>query len=894
MDVRRARPGKGSLARVVKRAGFAAVLACAGAGFAAPGAGAQTGTTTDRYSLVKGCFALESASGELITQAGDGYSATAATPAAAEAFRMQATDLGKYLFFGEAQDFLGLDSGPLAQDAVIVETAPSGRTTWTVNGAKGEFTVVNKQDGLGLAVGAGDELVSVPEDQAESFTFVPAKGCAVYPEISLNATGEPNANRPGYGEVEGTADTHMHMMAFEFLGGSAHCGQPWHKFGAPYALADCVDHEPNGCSAVLETGLGGDPCHNTGGWPDFTGWPQSDSLTHESSYYRWLERAHLAGLRVFVNLMVENRVLCEVYPEAISVAQGETKSNCDEMDSVRREIQRIHELQDYIDAQSGGPGKGWFRIVDNPFQARKVINKGKLAVIQGMEVSEPFDCGYKGIYDPVPGTPTPDPRCNVDGPNSSTIDQWLDELWDLGVRQMEITNKFDNQLTGVAGDGGSTGLVVNSGQYLTSGSFWDFGPEKANNPQPGDCDEANHDRTPGVPAPTSQDEIFGNGLDAFLPSLPVLIPLYTAEQVCNKKGLQDGDPGETDLGAQALNGIMDRGFIFDPDHMSVVARDEALEMLEGRDYPGAISSHSWSTRNTLPRLYRLGGLVTPYAGDSSSFAEKWEELKSAEVRGELGDQYFGIGYGADANGFGSQGDPRNPAEGEDVDYPFTGIDGAVSFDRQMSGTEEEGRTYDINTDGVDHYGLYPDWLEDLRQIKGDAIVEDMNRGAEAYLQMWERTYGIREVDCSQWGDEGFHLKGLGTELRLNKKPKLALRKAGQPVERSRIWRWCAGNGGRESAKAVTAVFSKRNKLNWAISNVRRHEIDGVAPGDSKRGLRKVGTRMAKRVWISRTGGRRAFVWIAGKGEVTHTGVVSQTAAKKLNRLSKRLVKVSSR
>ena len=56
------------------------------------------------------------------------------------------------------------------------------------------------------------------------------------------------------------------------------------------------------------------------------------------------------------------------------------------------------------------------------------------------------------------------------------------------------------------------------------------------------------------------------------------------------------------------------------------------------------------------------------------------------------------------------------------------------IDRQRSGT----RTYDINTDGVDHYGLYPDWIEDLRKVGGQQIVDDMANGAEAYLQMWER------------------------------------------------------------------------------------------------------------------------------------------------------------
>ena len=73
--------------------------------------------------------------------------------------------------------------------------------------------------------------------------------------------------------------------------------------------------------------------------------------------------------------------------------------------------------------------------------------------------------------------------------------------------------------------------------------------------------------------------------------------------------------------------------------------------------------------------------------------------------------------------------PQNP-----VRYPFRSFDGGSVIDRQRSGT----RVYDINTDGVDHYGLYPDWIEDLRLVAGRQIVDDMANGAEAYLQMWER------------------------------------------------------------------------------------------------------------------------------------------------------------
>ena len=78
--------------------------------------------------------------------------------------------------------------------------------------------------------------------------------------------------------------------------------------------------------------------------------------------------------------------------------------------------------------------------------------------------------------------------------------------------------------------------------------------------------------------------------------------------------------------------------------------------------------------------------------------------------------------------------PRPDAAQNPVEYPFRSFDGGSVVDRQRSGT----RVYDVNVDGVDHYGLYPDWIEDLRQVGGDQIVDDLANGAEAYLQLWER------------------------------------------------------------------------------------------------------------------------------------------------------------
>jgi hypothetical protein len=219
-----------------------------------------------------------------------------------------------------------------------------------------------------------------------------------------------------------------------------------------------------------------------------------------------------------------------------------------------------------------------------------------------------------------------------------------------------------------------------------------------------------------------------------LPALPV----YGPPAHCNRRGL-------TELGKHLIRALADRQMIFDPDHMSVKARQSAMDLIEELDYPGVISSHSWSTPDTYPRIYQAGGFITPYAGDSTGFVDKWRtHLEWADPR-----YYWGIGFGADINGLGAQGDPRGADVPDPVSYPFTGL-GGVEIDKQRAGE----RVWDINVDGVAQYGLYPDWVEDLGMVadtQGDGdgalIQDDMARGTEAYLQMWERAVGIRADSC---------------------------------------------------------------------------------------------------------------------------------------------------
>ena len=62
-------------------------------------------------------------------------------------------------------------------------------------------------------------------------------GCADFPEVSTNVSGDPFAGASTTQEVRGFIDAHTHGMAFEFLGGQVHCGRPWSPYGVDRGAA---------------------------------------------------------------------------------------------------------------------------------------------------------------------------------------------------------------------------------------------------------------------------------------------------------------------------------------------------------------------------------------------------------------------------------------------------------------------------------------------------------------------------------------------------------------------------------------------------------------------------------------------------------------------------------
>src|SRR5256714_3604988 len=550
---------------------------------AAGRAAAWAADAPTRYSLANGCYALQGTSGGVV--------------AGGDHVRMQATTLGSYLLYRPDRTFLAAQG----DGSVAPDQRPSPAADWRVKEAPGRtFT-------LSPASAPGRELI---------VRFVPAQGCAVFPDAELDATGTPRKGGVPYGRVGGIVEGHMHWMTFEYLGGNFHCGRPWHPYGIESALPDCSTIEgPQGTAAPTQNFLNyGNPAqpHDTSGYPKMTAWGH-DNLTYEGTYWRWIQRAWLGGLRLMVMSVNENRVLCELEPTH--------QTNCDEMDTVRRGFQDIRELQRYVDAQAGGPGKGFFQIVTNPYDARRVINQGKMAVVLEIEVSELFGCrGWD------------QPTCD-----QAQVDRGLDEMYRLGVRTSLLLNKFDNPLTVVRFDSSPVGALINAGNRQSAGSFWSART----------CTGPLHDNTIETGFPQGSA-----ALDNVLGTLGVTsgtLPAYPPAPHCNTRGL-------TTLGKHVVRSMMDRHMIVNPDHMSQAAVDDTLTLLESRHYSGVISPHGWMDPGNWPRLWKLGGMAFPGHSAATDYVKEWQKYRPQKTP-----YFFGWGYGADLGALSHQPDPDGPA-----------------------------------------------------------------------------------------------------------------------------------------------------------------------------------------------------------------------------------------
>lgn len=714
------------------------------------GSGGGSNDGLDVHSFANGCYVVE-AEGQYLERSGDdAFAFSAAAAAGAEAFTMRPSDLGTYLFYDQDGGYFMSDDGPLIRktelvsDLELADDSFISGAEWNLETSerdKKRYQLKNRKTGQYLAL---DGLTEDASDAAR-LTFEEGSGCKAFPELTLDAEGEVQPRTFDDGSLYGIVDTHSHILSnYAFGGGGIFHGAPFHRLGVEHALQDCsVFHGEEGkkdffgyafdASGADAANLGeilpriligelADPNHTTDGYPDFTEWPDAvNRSTHQTQYYRWLERAHRAGLRLVVQHATTNSVICHMI--AATGVQN-TRYSCDDMVAVDRIIDETYAMERYIDAQAGGPGEGFFRIVTTPEQAREEIAAGNMAVILGIETSDLFNCRLV----PRDG----DPVCN-----EAYVREQLDAYWERGVRVLFPVHKYDNAFS--AGDGDRA--FIELGNFLNSGHWSNFVEDCPDVPSVFDKGSVefsglNMPRDEYLSAPPNDVSNFPNApISVAFEYLDALDSPVLEGDFCQKHGL-------TPLGETLMQEMMERGMIIEIDHFSRRSYERAMQILKDNDYPAA-GTHG---TNIDGELYALGGVSKTGLRSCRTAGETGSQLQRLKDRVTLIEQNGGYpaeGFGFDLNGFAGAPGPRfgpdsgcaDPQE-DPVTYPFESYNGDITFTEPKVGN----RTIDFNTEGFVHIGMLPELLEDARNdAASDAELEPLFRSAEGYIRMWEKS-----------------------------------------------------------------------------------------------------------------------------------------------------------
>ena len=740
----------GSLALVLVACGPSSPKANSGGsgGGSNAGNGGQMSTVpTNRYAMAKGCYGLQSVLDDsfVVSDGGNGYQTGESAVGNAEAFFMQPATLGKFLFYAANQTLLTAGTGN-----VSAAPLPGNAAIWNIDmdDANNTFSIVSDTSGQALIADNGVLTVGTAAGEAAEFRFVPTTAdCSEYPEMATSVRGETFKGRGVDQPIIGFADLHTHQgmsseMSYEGdvgpSAGGVLYGEVFHRFGVPHALEDCTQYHGqggvnDGNNILHTTPLQG---HDTKGWPSFADWPYNQGLTHQFMYYRWVERAYMAGLRLMANHGTNIAGLCE-FGRHNQVAAGDLAAetyDCNDMSVAVKQIEYLYDVQDYIDAQHGGPGKGWYRIVKSPQEAREVINDGKMAVVLGVEVAQVFDCGVTFVAN----TGIENRECDED-----SINQWLDDLWELGVRMVYPYHDIDSSL-------GGTGLFGND--FLNLLNFYDTGkfveatdcivPENSE-PSVRQAGGALATSLPGSGSDPLTDFVL-NGNGGVLPVYP------ERERHCNARDV-------TDLGRTALQAIMDKGLVIDVDHSAYHSKSIMLDIAEAQTPPYPLVSthdaHGGLTRDQVARMFASGGVVYTYKGNGEKhrgFLEKikiWRDDAAALPGSVVAETPLALGYGADANGFGGHPGPRSSAGERPISYPIQLFQGEgwpahlrnlapVTLD--LHTVPQSGKFWHIDEVGMAHYGMVADFVEEVRLEAGEEGLTALFNSAEAFVQQWER------------------------------------------------------------------------------------------------------------------------------------------------------------
>lgn len=501
-----------------------------------------------------------------------------------------------------------------------------------------------------------------------------------------------------YAPMAGFVDMHTHPRSDIAFGGNLFYGCPYGDISVE--LKNCSeDHE--GISTLhgnffrqklaeqAEVLYSKDWKDRKKGYPNFKTWPSWCSVLHQQMWVDWIERAHQGGLNIMVALVTHSQ--CIAYA-------AKTNGKIENEQVMLDGIQGIKDLVAH---------SAFMEVALTPQDVRRIVAGGKLAVIIGLEMDNIGNFysppGHKkGVFNPTP--------------TNEQIQTELDKIWDLGVRYIFPVHITNNAFGGAAIYFSPFGVA---NKFNTRAEFV---PEEVSTKESGISYHLDHPIKSLGP------------LSKMV--LPLLLPRsinptrkrnYTFWATVPGYGHRNS-LGITDRGRFAISYMMKKGYLIDIDHTSEKMANEVLSMAVAADYPvnsghnglrGDQGNENGRTPAQYAQIKLLGGMIgLGHAGYASNFVRAYRE--TLKLVG-----YTHVAIGTDVGGF----------------YPLPHRDTSivVTYDSTFARCQTCNRTWDINIDGVAHYGLMPDYIRSWAPAGMTAPeMQVFMSSAEHFTQMWEK------------------------------------------------------------------------------------------------------------------------------------------------------------
>ncbi len=482
------------------------------------------------------------------------------------------------------------------------------------------------------------------------------------------------------------------------------------------AVIQAMQSDDGGYNNPPCTGSGQPPICNHVGFPNFTDWPQFNDITHQRMWVDWIRRTHFFGLNVMVALAVNTKLLGDM-----TAGPGDWPT--DDMSNADRQIDEIKRFV--------GNHFDFMEIALSSADVHRIVSLNKMAVVIGVEIDTP------GNLTTLPGSAV----------TSAQLIAEIDRLYnDKGVRYIFPVHLVDNPIGGSAAykDLFNDANVYESGHGYALGCASDAESNPSSDPSDLiDYVYAGTDNVSQLWKNVQNFDFSAIGGQAATTSAEAykLGSVIVSPPSINCAGRGNvNTQGLTPSGELAIQHMMSLGMLIDIDHMSEASANRALTIAEGFGYPvnsghnglrqNATAGHH-SERSFTPTQYGRIGALHGMAGVGSAGDNAQDWLTSYnQVISAMG---FGAvaGFGTDTDGLEIGMPPRLFAPG----WPTVKYNNAFP----ISTDQNSGRTWDYNALGVAHYGMIPDFIQDILTLPGGPAMVNGNlmQGADYFYKTWQ-------------------------------------------------------------------------------------------------------------------------------------------------------------